>query len=94
MQSSNYNHFTGKKKPIQTQRRKFGKKKTHAHIKTSILAFQRLRTSRKREYTVSENNSHYQGVSIMKNGNHTQNGNTTFMNHQIIIEEVQNETED
>ena len=24
----------------------------------------------------------------MKNGNHTQNGNTTFMNHQIIIEEV------
>jgi hypothetical protein len=30
----------------------------------------------------------------MKNGNHTQNGNTTFMNHQIQIEEVQNETED
>lgn len=30
----------------------------------------------------------------MKNGNHTQNGNTTFMNHQIIMEEVQNETED
>lgn len=24
----------------------------------------------------------------------TQNGNTVFMNHQIIIEEVQNETED
>ncbi len=24
----------------------------------------------------------------MKNGNHTQNGNTTFMNHQIIMEEV------
>lgn len=66
MQSSNYNHFTGKKKPIQTQRRKFGKKKTHAHIKTSILAFQRLRTSRKREYTVSENNSQNQGVLIMK----------------------------
>lgn len=32
-------------------------KKTHAHIKTSILAFQRLRTSRKREYTASEDNS-------------------------------------
>lgn len=30
----------------------------------------------------------------MKKGNRTQNGNTTFMNHQIIIEEVQNETED
>ena len=30
----------------------------------------------------------------MKNGNHTQNGNTTIMNHQIQIEEVQNETED
>lgn len=30
----------------------------------------------------------------MKNGNHTQNGNTTFMNHQIKNEEVQNETED
>ena len=24
----------------------------------------------------------------MKNGNHTQNGNTTFMNHQIKNEEV------
>ena len=24
----------------------------------------------------------------MKNGNHTQNGNTTFMNHQIQIKEV------
>lgn len=24
----------------------------------------------------------------MKNGNYTQNGNTVFMNHQIIIEEV------
>lgn len=32
MQSSNYNHFTGKKKPIQTQRRKFGKvKNTRTH---------------------------------------------------------------
>ena len=30
----------------------------------------------------------------MKNGNHTQNGNATFMNHQIIMEEVRNETED
>ena len=74
MQSSNYNHFTGKKKPIQTQRRKFGKKKNTR--------------------TVSENNSQNQGVSIMKNGNYTQNGNTTFMNHQIIMEEVRNETED
>lgn len=24
----------------------------------------------------------------MKNGNHTQNGNTTFMNHPIQIKEV------
>lgn len=24
----------------------------------------------------------------MKNGNHTQNGDTTIMNHQIIMEEV------
>ena len=24
----------------------------------------------------------------MKNGNHTQNGNTTFMNHQIKNEEL------
>lgn len=24
----------------------------------------------------------------MKNGNHTQNGNTTFMNHQMKNEEV------
>lgn len=24
----------------------------------------------------------------MKNGNHTQNGNTTYMNHQIKNEEV------
>lgn len=32
MQSPNYNHFTGKKKPIQTQRRKFGKvKNTRTH---------------------------------------------------------------
>jgi len=30
----------------------------------------------------------------MKNGNLTQNGNTTFMNHQIENEEVRNETED
>ena len=30
----------------------------------------------------------------MKNGNHTQNGNTTFMNHQIKNGEVRNETED
>nr|DAZ53776.1 MAG TPA: hypothetical protein [Caudoviricetes sp.] len=30
----------------------------------------------------------------MKNGNHTQNGNTTFMNHQVKNEEVRNETED
>lgn len=30
----------------------------------------------------------------MKNGNHTQNGNTTFMNHQIKNEEVRNEKED
>lgn len=30
----------------------------------------------------------------MKNGNHTQNGNTTIMNHQIKNEEVRNETED
>lgn len=81
MQSSNYNHFTGKKKPIQTQRRKFGKEKTHAHIKTSILAFQRLRTSRKREYTASESNSHQQGVSIMKNGNRTQNGKNRTILH-------------
>ena len=81
MQSSNYNHFTGKKKPKQTQRRKFGKKKKHANIKTSILAFQRLRTSRKREYTASENNSQNQGVSIMKNGNHTQNGKNRTILH-------------
>lgn len=32
MQSPNYNHFTGKKKPTQTQRRKFGKvKNTRTH---------------------------------------------------------------
>lgn len=30
----------------------------------------------------------------MKNGNHTQNGNTTLTNHQIKNKEVQNETED
>lgn len=30
----------------------------------------------------------------MKKGNHTRNGNTTFMNHQIKNEEVRNETED
>ncbi len=30
----------------------------------------------------------------MKNGNHTQNGNTILMNHQIKNEEVRNETED
>lgn len=30
----------------------------------------------------------------MKNSNHTQNGNTILMNHQIKNEEVRNETED
>lgn len=30
----------------------------------------------------------------MKNGNHTQNGNTILMNHQKKNEEVRNETED
>lgn len=66
MQSSNYNHFTGKKSRYKHNGESSAKSKTHAHIKTSILAFQRLKTSRKREYTASENNSQNQGVLIMK----------------------------
>lgn len=47
MQSPNYNHFTGKKKSIQTQRRKFGKVRNNRTHKNKYSQFSKAEDIKK-----------------------------------------------